>query len=110
MCSCHEDGIEEDTAEGGAGRQLATATHSRTPAAGSRTPHPLPSPVPDALSSGVHVSSEHREAHIGIVERAAALTGLAAGGTHEHELALVVERVGEYDAEAKMMERERESA
>ena len=93
--------MEEDTAEGGAGRQSATATPSRTPAAGSRTPYSLPSRVPDALASGVHVSSEHREAHIAIVERAAALTGLAAGGTHEHELALMVERGGAHDAEAR---------
>ena len=54
--------MEEDTAEGGAGRQSATATPSRTPAAGSRTPHSLLSRVPDALASGVHVSSEHRGA------------------------------------------------
>ena len=93
--------MEEDTAEDGAGRQSATATPSRTPAAGSRTPHSLPSRVPDALASGVHVSSEHREDHIAIVERAAALTGLAAGGTHEHELALVVERDGAHDAETR---------
>ena len=93
--------MEEDTAEGCAGRQSSTATPSRTPAAGSRAPHALPSRAPDALASGVHVSSEHREAHIAIVERAAALTGLAAGGTHEHELALVVDRGGAHDAEAR---------
>ena len=55
----------------------------------------------DALASGVHVSSEHRDAHIALVERAAALAGLVVGGTHEHELALVVERGGAHDAEAR---------
>ena len=93
--------MEEDTAEGGAGRQSATATPSRTPAAGSRTPHSLPSWLPDALASEVHVSSEHHEAHKAIVERAAALAGLAVGGTHEHTLALVVGRDGAHDAEAR---------
>ena len=34
---------------------------------------------------------EHRGAHIKIVERAAALAGLAAGGTDEYEVAFVVE-------------------
>ena len=72
-----------------------------TPAAGSRTLHALLSRAPDALASGVHVSSEHRDAHIALVERAAALAGLAVGGTHEHELALVVERGGAHDAEAR---------
>jgi len=67
--------MEEDT-----GRCGQSATPSRTPAAGSRTPHSLPSRAPDALASGVHVSSEYRDAHIAIVERAAALAGLAAGG------------------------------
>ena len=57
--------MEEDTAEGGAGRQSATATPSRTPATG-RAPHALPSRAPDALASGVHVSSEHRGAHMAI--------------------------------------------
>ena len=85
----------------GAGRQSATATPSRTPASGSCTPHALSSRAPDALASGVHVSSEHRDAHIALVERAAALAGLAVGGTHEHELALVVERGGAHDAEAR---------
>jgi len=49
----------------------------------------------------VHVSSEHRDAHIALVERAAALAGLVVGGTHEHELALVVEHGGAHDAEAR---------
>ena len=68
---------------------------------GSRTLHALPSRAPDALASGVHVSSEHRDAHIALVERAAALAGLVVGGTHEHELALVVEHGGAHDAEAR---------
>ena len=79
--------MEEDTAEGGAGRQSATATPSRTPAAG-RAPNALPSRAPDALALGVHVSSEHCGADIAIVKRAATLAGLAVGGMHEHELAL----------------------
>jgi len=89
--------MEDDTMEVGAGMQLATAMPSRTPAEvhgaawPGRVPHALPSPVPDALASGVHVSAEHRGAHIAIVERVAALAGLAVGGTHEHELALVVD-------------------
>jgi len=55
--------------------------------------------VPDALASGVHVSSEHGGAHIAIVERVAALAGLAVGGTHEHDLALVVDGGGAHDVE-----------
>ena len=98
---------EDDTMEGGPGMQSATATPSRTPAAvrgaawSGRVPHALPSPVPDALASGVHVSSEHRGAHIAIVERVAALAGLAVGGTHEHDLALVVDGGGAHDVEAR---------
>ena len=97
---------EDDTMEGGPGMQSATATPSRTPAAvhgaawSGRVPHALPSPVPDALASGVHVSSEHRGAHIAI-ERVAALAGLAVGGTREHDLALVVDSGGAQDAEAR---------
>ena len=34
---------------------------------------------------------EHHGAHIKIVEREAALAGLTAGGTHEYEVAFVVE-------------------
>jgi len=47
--------MEDDTMEGGAGMQSATATPSRTPtvvhgaAWPGRVPHALPSPVPDAL-------------------------------------------------------------
>jgi len=52
-------------------------------------------------TSGVHVSSEHRGAHIAIVERVAALAGLAVGGTHEHKLALVVDGGGAHDAESR---------
>jgi len=55
-----------------------------------RVPHALPSPVPDALASGVHVNSEHRGTHIAIVQRVPALAGRTSGGTHKHELALVV--------------------
>jgi len=99
--------MEDDTMEGGAGMQSGTATPSRTPAAvhgaawSGRVPHALPSPVPDALASGVHVNSEYRGAHRAIVERVAALTGLAVGGTHEHDLALVVDGGGEHDVEAR---------
>jgi len=49
----------------------------------------------------VHVNAEHRGAHIAIVERAAALAGLAVARTHEHKLALVVDRGGAHDAEAR---------
>jgi len=100
--------MEEDhTMEGGPGMQSATATPSRTPAAvhgaawSGRVPHALPSPVPDALASGVHVSSEHHGAHLAIVERVAALAGLAVGGTHEHDLALVVDGGGAHDVETR---------
>ena len=98
---------EDDTMEGSAGMQSATATPSRTPAAvhraawSGRVPHALPSPVPHALVSGVHVSSEHRGAHVAIVERVAALAGVAVGGTHEHDLALVVDGAGAHDVEAR---------
>ena len=100
--------MEDDTMEGGAGRQSVTVMPSRTPTAvhGSawtgRVPHVLPSPVPDALGSGVYVSSNHCGTHIAIVEGVAALSGLAVDGKHEHELALVVDCGGAHNTNVAM--------
>jgi len=88
-------------------RQSTTTTPSRTPAVvhgaawSGRVPHALPSPVPDALASEVNVSSEYCWAHIAIVERVTTLTGLTVGGTHDHELVLVVDGGGALDAEVR---------
>jgi len=84
--------MEDDTMEGSAGRQSATATPSRAQAAVHGMPCPACPPVACArpLASGVHVNSEHRGTHIAIVERVPALAGRTSGGTHKHELALVV--------------------
>ena len=94
---------EDDTMEGGAGMQ-SLLRHLHAHRLQFTGPHgQAVSRMPShrhALASGVHVSSEHRGAHIAI-ERVAALAGLAVGGTHEHDLALVVDGGGAHDVETR---------
>ena len=66
-------------------------------------PCPACPPVACARRTGLGSACqlEYRGADIAIVERVAALAGLAVGGTHEHDLALVVDGGGAHDVEAR---------